>query len=103
LVRFPTLLFHLSARPLGFIAIVDILKQEVIELEELPIQADFGRYDRDGDSLHPLEDGNYDPTVSPNRLYRSDISPITIQQDGGPSYTVQGNILQWQKFKMRVG
>jgi len=87
--------------PMGFAAIVDVLTREVLEIEELPIQSDFNTDNREGDEV-PLENSNYDPTVS-GRWYRDDVSPITISQEGGPSFKIDGNLLEWQKFKMRVG
>jgi Cu2+-containing amine oxidase len=78
-----------------------MLKQEVIEIEEIPIQTDFSTDDRLGDEI-PMTNSNYDPTVS-GRWYRDDISPISITQEGGPSFKIDGNLLQWQKFKMRIG
>jgi primary-amine oxidase len=86
---------------MGFAVVCDSLTKEILEIEELPIQSDFDTVDRTGDQV-PEEEANYDPTVS-GRWYRDDISRIDISQENGPSFTVDGNVLEWQKFKMRLG
>lgn len=85
---------------MGFVAVVDTLRQEVLDIEEIPIQSDFDTTNREGDEVSEAT-GNYDPDVFEG-TYRDDVKPITINQDG-PSFTMDGNVLRWQKFKMRVG
>ncbi len=50
-------------------------------------------------------------TMPPNRAsylvadqprMRTDLKPITITQPEGPSFTVDGNLVQWQKWQFRV-
>ncbi|OXA61946.1 copper methylamine oxidase [Folsomia candida] len=89
------------AHPMGFLAIVDTLKNKVVAIEELPIQDSFDTGNRDGDKV-PDEPGNFDPEIT-SRWYRDDIKPINIEQPGGPSYSIDGNKLEWQNFKMRIG
>ncbi|PYI27693.1 copper amine oxidase [Aspergillus indologenus CBS 114.80] len=34
---------------------------------------------------------------------RTDLKPYIVQQPEGPSFTVQGNVVSWQKWRFRVG
>lgn len=51
------------AHPMGFLAIVDTLKNKVVAIEELPIQDSFDTGNRDGDKV-PDEPGNFDPEIT---------------------------------------
>ncbi len=78
------------ARPLdSMVILVDLYKMEVIRIEDYPI------------APLPPESGNwareYIPTV------RQDLKPVDIVQPEGPSFTVDGNQVEWQKWKFRVG
>ena len=33
---------------------------------------------------------------------RTDLKPISITQPEGPSFTVEGNLVQWQKWQFRI-
>jgi len=73
----------------GVSAIVDLNEQEVLEVEDvavLPV---------------PKECDNW--AASYQRRFREDIKPLEITQPEGPSFTVQGNLVTWQKWSMRVG
>lgn len=78
------------ARPIeGVIPVVDLNKMEVIRVEDhgvIPL---------------PPKDGNYTPEYVKN--YRTDVKPLEIVQPEGPSFTVKGQEIAWQKWKMRVG
>jgi primary-amine oxidase len=86
---------------MGFVAIVDTLSKQLLKIEEIPIHEDFDGVDREGDEVPP-QTGNYDPTVT-GRWYRDDVNSIDISQEDGPSFTLDGNLLRWQKFKLRIG
>jgi primary-amine oxidase len=34
---------------------------------------------------------------------RTDLKPLTIEQKEGPSFTVEGNLVRWQKWRFRLG
>ncbi len=78
------------ARPIeGVIPVVDLNKMEVIRVEDhgvVPL---------------PPNDGNY--TAEFIKEFRTDIKPLEIVQPEGPSFTVKGNEVSWQKWNMRVG
>ena len=46
-----------------------------------------------------FEDGN----VPSFTQYRDDVKPIEITQPEGPSFTVDGHHVQWQKWDLRIG
>jgi len=77
------------------------VERSVLGIEELPIQTGFDTKDRRGDKVPNVLD-NFDPAVS-GISYRMDVSHITIAQENGPSFQVEGNLVLWQKWKMRLG
>jgi len=78
------------ARPIdSMVIVVDLYKMEVIRIEEYPI------------APLPPESGNWAREYIPNM--RQDLRPVDIVQPEGPSFTVSGNEVQWQKWKFRVG
>jgi primary-amine oxidase len=78
------------ARPIeGVVALVDLGRREVLEVVDHGVTAvprDRGRY-RSADT----------------RPWRDDLRPIEIRQPDGPSFTLEGNRLCWQRWSMRVG
>jgi len=78
------------ARPIeGVYAIVDLDLMEVVRIEEhgvLPLAR---------------EHGNYTPeAVGP---MRADLRPFEVVQPEGPSFTVDGRRVDWQKWTLRIG
>jgi primary-amine oxidase len=77
------------ARPLeGLVAMVDLVEGRVIRLVDernAPLPAADFRYDAEGI-----------PSV------RTDLKPLEITQPEGVSFTIDGHLLQWQKWSMRV-
>ena len=77
------------ARPVAnLIATVDLDEMKVIAIEDhgvVPL---------------PPEDANYSPDVAGSR---PDLRPLEIRQPGGPSFSLEGHELSWQKWRMRLG
>jgi len=74
----------------GLTAHVDLIERKVLRvLDEfvLPVPAESGDYD--------------DPAV--RGPLRTGLRPIEITQPEGPSFTVEGNLLRWQDWSLRVG
>ena len=71
----------------GVVAFVDMARGEVLEIIDtgvIPV---------------PTECGNYYPeSVS----LREDLRPVEITQPEGPSFSVDGNLVHWQKWSLRV-
>jgi primary-amine oxidase len=78
------------ARPLdGVVAVVDLHKMEVVRVEDygvVPLPPEAGNWARE-----------YIPKV------RTDLKPLEIVQRDGPSFTVDGHEVRWQKWKFRIG
>ncbi|MFI7003310.1 primary-amine oxidase [Nocardia sp. NPDC050175] len=82
---------HPWAHPIdGLVAFVDVMTRQVLRV------LDTGPVDI------PQESGNFDdPAVTgPPRTTQK---PIEITQPHGPSFTVHGNLVEWEKWSVRVG
>lgn len=78
------------ARPIeGVLALVDLNKMEVIKIED------------NGVVPLPPNDGNYRPEAVGQ--LRTDLKPIEIEQPEGPSFSIQGHEIHWQKWHLRIG
>jgi len=74
----------------GVTAHVDLIEKKVFRIVDefsLPVPAESGDYD--------------DPAV--RGPLREGLRPIEITQPEGPSFTVEGNLLRWQDWSLRVG
>ncbi len=78
------------ARPIeGVIAVVDLNEMKIVRVEDrgvVPI---------------PPNDGNYAAEFVKD--FRADLKPLDIVQPEGPSFSVDGNLVSWQKWIFRVG
>lgn len=78
------------ARPLeGVVAVVDLNKMEVLRVEDYGIVP------------LPPEPGNW--TRNHITQTRNDQKPLEIVQDEGPSFSVDGHEIRWQKWRFRIG
>lgn len=77
------------ARPIeGVLAHVDLGTSEMLFVEDLGVVP------------IPEESGSYYPEHQP--ALRTDLKPIEITQPEGPSFTVDGNLVRWQRWQFRV-
>jgi primary-amine oxidase len=77
------------ARPIeGVLADVDLATGAVVDFQDLGIVP------------LPPERGSYYPEH--NGPLRTDLRPIDITQPEGPSFTVDGNLVRWQRWQLRV-
>lgn len=76
-------------RPIeGLLAIVDMARGEVLELIDegvVPLPPDPATYG------------------AADRLLRGDVAAIEIVQPDGPGFTIDGNLLRWGRWSLRVG
>ncbi|KAK9771660.1 putative Amine oxidase [Seiridium cardinale] len=86
--------------PLPFSPVMDYLTRELVSIIELPVGADH--------SLTP--DAKYiphEPKEWHHELHsippRTDLKPLTVHQPLGASFTVDGHLVTWQKWRFRVG
>lgn len=75
----------------GLHFVVDLNSVELLEVED------------DYAVERPNVMGEYLPKYVPEQGLRDDIKPLEITQPEGVSFTVEGNLLKWQKWSMRVG
>ncbi|HEX4012201.1 MAG TPA: primary-amine oxidase [Solirubrobacteraceae bacterium] len=75
----------------GLHLVVDLNSMELLEVE------DTGVIDE------PATMGEYVPRLVPGQRLRTDLRPLSIVQPDGPSFTLEGNLLRWQKWSLRVG
>ncbi len=47
--------------------------------------------------------GEYVPALVPGQVLRDDLRPLAIEQPEGVSFTLDGNELRWQRWRMRIG
>src|ERR1700689_3358652 len=74
----------------GIAAYVDLIEKKVFKITdefELPVPAESGEYD--------------DEAV--RGPHRTTLRPIEITQPEGPSFTLDGHLLRWQDWSMRIG
>jgi primary-amine oxidase len=80
------------ANPLsGLHFVVDMNTMELLEIE------DAGAVDR------PRTMGEYVPGLVPDLRLRDDVKPLEIRQPEGASFTLDGHLLAWQRWSMRLG
>lgn len=78
------------ARPLeGIVGLVDLGAEEVLRID------DYGAV--------PVPTGNGEFRAEYVGPLRADIKPLEITQPEGPSFTVEGNEVRWQRWRMRIG
>ena len=78
------------ARPIeGLSALVDLNKMEVMRID------DYGVVPL------PPNPGNYAAEFVGE--FRQDLKPLEITQPEGPSFTVDGHVVSWQKWHLRIG
>jgi primary-amine oxidase len=72
----------------GVVAIVDLVTADVVAVEDhgvVPVPAECANYE--ADRVGPM---------------RTDLRPLEITQPDGPSFTVDGNEIRWQRWQLRV-
>ncbi len=75
----------------GLHVVVDVNAMTVLEIED------------DGTTDRPPVMGEYEPELVPGLIQRDDLRPLEITQPEGVSFTVDGNELRWQRWRLRVG
>jgi primary-amine oxidase len=87
------------ARPVeGLVVLVDLDKMEVIDVQDhgvVPLPPKAGNY---------MPELMFDDDNRPaHQRLRDDVRPIEITQPEGPSFTVDGHAVSWQKWRLKVG
>lgn len=93
------------AFPLPIIPVVDMRTLEVVRIDELATGgAEDGHKRGTGPkrALDHCKASEYIPELVEGGL-RTDLKPLNVTQPLGPSFTVKGNLVKWQKWSFRVG
>jgi primary-amine oxidase len=92
------------ARPVeGLVMLVDLDRMQVLEVTDhgvVPVPQRPGNY------IPELVTGQiegYPDNYPPIERLRDDLRPIRITQPEGPSFTVRGHAVSWQKWRLRIG
>ena len=80
----------------GLHPVVDLNTMEVLEIED---EYDGGASENNG--ANPEVMGEYLPDLLPMRL--REVAPLEISQPDGVSFTLDGNLLRWQNWQLRLG
>jgi len=81
------------AHPIDLVPIVDLNAGRVVHVD---------MYDRPPPV--PMTEANYHRDLAPpDRPFRTDLRPLDVVQPLGPSFTVEGSLVRWQKWRVRVG
>jgi primary-amine oxidase len=75
----------------GLHLVVDIDAMELVEIED------------DGAIDEPQVMGEYVPRLVPGLTVRDDLKPYEVTQPEGASFTLDGNLLTWGRWSLRVG
>ncbi len=79
------------SRPIdGLVPVVDLNTMAVVRIEDI------------GDVPVPPETGEYAREFYKPR-FRQDLKPLSITQPEGPSFTVEGHLIRWQRWHIRIG
>src|SRR5215218_1066292 len=74
------------ARPVqGLVAVWDRTRHEIVELID------------DGDTPVPPDPGRFDTEAPAIGEVREDLRPLHVHQPDGPSFTLEGHLLRWQR------
>jgi primary-amine oxidase len=75
----------------GLHLVVDLNRMELLEIED------------DGAVEPPDTMGEYVPHLVPGLRMREDVRPLHITQPEGASFTLNGRLLRWQRWSLRIG
>lgn len=88
------------ARPLAFSPVVDVAREIVTHIDYIPT----GHTHEKVDETKPWEYRGPNEYVPEALDVRTDVRPLQVVQPEGTSYSIDAdNVLQWQKWSMRVG
>lgn len=86
--------------PCRFSPVFDGISRQLVRIDYLP----------SGDSFQTTETQPWKPVETIQYAHdllkeplRTDLKPYIVQQPQGPSFSVQGNVVSWQKWRFRVG
>jgi primary-amine oxidase len=93
------------AFPLDFMAVVDLVAMKVERIVRLPLGSDHSTTQVGSavpaQKTNPVEP-EYDPKLTKVPA-RTTMKPYNVIQPEGPSFSVKGHLIKWEKHRFRVG
>ncbi|RPB26295.1 hypothetical protein L211DRAFT_781996 [Terfezia boudieri ATCC MYA-4762] len=93
------------AFPLPIIPVVNMATREVVRVDKLctgGVNDGFQTDTHPQNAIGHCESAEYIPELVSGGL-RQDLKPLNVHQPEGASFHVTGNLVQWQKWRFRVG
>ncbi|KAI9831230.1 MAG: hypothetical protein M1819_005158 [Sarea resinae] len=94
------------AYPIPLIPVLDVHKGEIVRVDKLATGGTDDGLSKDttpADVLEHCSGAEYVPELIGTEL-RADLKPLNVVQPDGPSFKVgSGNLVEWQKWRFRVG
>ncbi|KAL3471623.1 copper amine oxidase [Aspergillus californicus] len=88
--------------PCKFSPVFDALTRELVRMDYLPTASGGQPTVLETQPWKPVETIQYAHDLLTEEL-RKDLKPYIVQQPEGPSFSVNGNEVSWQKWRFRVG
>jgi primary-amine oxidase len=88
--------------PLPFAPIFDAHTLELVDLQRLPTGA-TDELDEETQPWDPTAAVEYSADLMGPDAFRKDLKPLNVIQPQGPSFTIQGRHVQWQKWSFQLG
>ena len=80
------------AHPLDIVVVVELQSKRVLQW-----------WHHKGNPVIPTLNSNFHTKlVEQERGWRTGLKPLNVVQPEGPSFTVDGNLVSWQKWSMRI-
>ena len=86
--------------PCRFCPVFDAYTKELVRMDYLPVGRGHGTAETQ--QWKPVEAVEYAHDLIETPL-RTDLQPYIVEQPNGPSFSVDGHLVQWQKWRFRVG
>ncbi|KAG0645046.1 Copper amine oxidase 1 [Hyphodiscus hymeniophilus] len=91
--------------PLPIIPVLDTYTKKIVRVDRLATGGkedglDYGTHTKD--ILSHCKPAEYVPELLSQPL-RTDVKPLNVIQPEGPSFQVNGNLIEWQKWRFRLG
>lgn len=88
--------------PAPFSPVFDAITKELLWIDHLPLNADKNP-DTEVQPWDPVQPVEYSATLLGPSTFRTDLKPLQVIQPEGPSFTVSGRQVAWQKWKFTLG
>jgi primary-amine oxidase len=88
--------------PLPFAPIFDAHTLELVDLQRLPTGAN-DKVDEETQPWDPVAAVEYSADLMGPNAFRKDVKALQVLQPNGPSFTVKGRTIEWQKWSFQLG